>query len=159
MYGATQADKWLTASLDAYKAAITLLSFIEKSYDTDDAKLFLKKKSQDVYSAALTVCLQLHRRYANGGYLEQAFMISEQNKASVMAANLRQQSGAQVTGIDPAFLQAERNIKFAIARLDVKTEQPADNDELEKLAKEKAKYEIELSRLQKNMEQDHHYFR
>jgi len=152
------AEKYLTASLDAYKAAITLLSFIEKSYDTDDAKLFLKKKSQDVYGGALMVCLQLHQRNPKGGYLEQAFLISEKNKASVMAANLRQKNGAQVTGIDPSLLQAERNTKFAIARLDVKSEQIKDNAELAKLAKEKAALEIELSRLQKQMEQNNHYF-
>ena len=58
-----------------------------------------------------------------GGYLEQAFTISEKNKASVMAANLRQKNGAQLAGVDQSFLQTERNIKFAIARLDVKSEQ------------------------------------
>ncbi|HTE12144.1 MAG TPA: CHAT domain-containing protein, partial [Chitinophagaceae bacterium] len=151
-------EQYLTASLAAYKAALTLLGFIEKSYDTDDAKLFLKKKSQDVYSEALMVCLRLHRLHPSAGYLEQAFMISEKNKASVMAANLRQRDGVQLQGIDQTFLQTERNIKFAIARLDVKSEQLRNNAELKKLAKEKANYEIELSQLQKNLEQNNHYF-
>ena len=151
-------EQYLTASLAAYKAALTLLGFIEKSYDTDDAKLFLKKKSQDVYSEALMVCLRLHRLHPNAGYLEQAFMISEKNKASVMAANLRQRDGVQLQGIDQTFLQTERNIKFAIARLDVKSEQSRNNAELKKLAKEKANYEIELSQLQKNLEQNNRYF-
>ncbi|MEP6725607.1 MAG: CHAT domain-containing tetratricopeptide repeat protein, partial [Bacteroidota bacterium] len=155
---ATANENYLTASLAAYNAALTLLGFIEKSYDTDDAKLFLKKKSEDVYSEALLVCLRLHQLHPASGYLEQAFIISEKNKASVMAATLRQRNGAQLQGIDQSFLQTERNIKFAIARLDVKSEQSRNNDELEKLAKEKANYEIELSRLQKNLEQNNHYY-
>ena len=40
----------------------------------------------------------------------------------------------------------------------LKANKHADNAELEKLAKEKAKYEIELSQLQKNLEQNNHYF-
>ncbi len=151
-------EKYLTASLDAYKAAITLLAFIERSYDTDDAKLFLKKKSREVYNGALNVCLQLHRLHPAGNFLEEALMVTEKNKASIMAANLRQKNGIQRAGINPSFLQTERNIKFAIARLDVKTEQLKDNAALEKLAAEKAGYEIALSRLQKQMEQNNHYF-
>lgn len=158
LYRADAKQQYLAASLDAYKAAITLLSFIEKSYDTDDAKLFLKKKSQDVYGGAIRVCLQLQQLQPNSGYLEEAFMITEKGKASIMAANLQQKNGVRHAGIDPSFLQAERNIKFAIARLDVKAEQLKDNAALEKLATEKAGYEIELSRLQKQMEQNDHYF-
>ena len=155
----TSDEQHLIASLAAYKAALTLLAFIEKSYDTDDAKLFLKNKSQAIYSEALQVCLRLHRLHPAAGYLEQAFMISEKNKASVMAANLRQKTGIQLPGMDPSFLQTERNIKFAIARLDVKSERLLNNRELEKLAKEKAGYEIELSRLQKRLEQNSRYFK
>jgi CHAT domain-containing protein len=158
LYRETPGEQYLTASLNAYTAAITLLNFIEKSYDTDDAKIFLKKKSEDVYSEALLVCLHLHHLHPGAGYLEQAFMVSEKNKASVIAANLRQRSFTGLAGIDQSFLQTERNIKFAIARLDVKGEQPLGNDDIEKLAKEKAKYEIELSQLQKKLEQNNHFF-
>jgi CHAT domain-containing protein len=158
LYQAAPNEHYLTASLDAYKAALTLLGFIEKSYDTDDAKIFLKKKSQDVYSEALLVCLRLYQLHPNTAYLEEAFFISEKNKASVMAANLRQRNITQLTDIDQSFLQTERNIKFAIARLDVKSEQSRNNEEIKKWANEKGKYEIELSRLQKNMEQNNHYF-
>jgi CHAT domain-containing protein len=158
LYHSSPREQYLTGSLDAYTAALTLLAFIEKSYDTDDAKIFLKKKSEDVYSNALQVCLHLHRLRPNNGYLEKAFLISEQNKASVMAANLHQKNMAQLPGIDQSFLQAERNIKFAIARLDVKSEQAVNNAEIEKLAKEKATYEIALSALQKNLEQNSRFF-
>ncbi len=154
----TPGGQYLSASLAAYQAALTLLNFIEKSYDTDDAKLFLKKKSQNIYSEALSVCLRLYQLHPDGKYLEAAFMITEKNRASVMAANLRQKNSTQLPGVDNTFSETERNIKFAIARLDIKSEQSADNAVLEKLAKEKANKEIELSRLQKNLEQNSHYF-
>ena len=64
----------------------------------------------------------------------------------------------KLPGVDRSFLQAARNIKFAIARLDVKSEQSLDNAEIQNLAKEKAKYEISLSALQKNLEQNNRFF-
>ncbi|MFT3933790.1 MAG: CHAT domain-containing protein [Chitinophagaceae bacterium] len=155
----TPSDKYLTAALDTYNAAIALLSFIEKSYDTDDAKIFLKKKSHAIYGEALQICLQLHQRHPNAGYLQQAFAITEKNRASVMAANLQQKSATQLPGVDASYLQAERNIKFAIARLDIKSEQETNNAALKQIAKEKEKYEIDLSRLQKNLEQNDHYYK
>jgi CHAT domain-containing protein len=155
----TSRELYLTASLAAYKSALTLLGFIEKSYATDDAKVFLKKKSGEIYKDALLVCLRLHQLHPGAGYLEEAFMISEKNKASIISANLKQRDFTSLPGIDKSFLQTERNIRYNIARLDVKSEQARDNGQIEKLAKEKAKYEIELSQLQKNLEQNNRYFR
>jgi CHAT domain-containing protein len=151
-------EKYLIASLEAYQAALNLLGFIEKSYDTDDAKFFLKENSREVYTAAISVCLELYRKHPDGEYLDQAFRISEMNKASVLVANLRQRSLIAVPGVDSNYLQTERNIKYNIARLDVQSQQAADNKTLGKLAAEKAGYEIALSQLQKRLEQNNHYF-
>jgi CHAT domain-containing protein len=159
LYKQKQKDEYLLASFAAYKTTLTLLAFIEKSYDTDDAKLFLKKKSQDVYPAALSVCLRLHALHPGDGYLEQAFLISEKNKASIVAANLQQRDFITVPGIDKKFLQTERNIKFNIARLNVKSEQAQDNESITTAAREKARYEIQLSQLQKNLEQNSRYYK
>ncbi|HEY6901795.1 MAG TPA: tetratricopeptide repeat protein, partial [Puia sp.] len=75
----------LEPAYQAYNEALSLLRYIEKSYDTDDAKLFLKKKSAGAYDGAITVCLQMKRT-------EQAFLISERSKATIVLANLRENS-------------------------------------------------------------------
>jgi CHAT domain-containing protein len=154
----SSSEFYLKASLAAYKSAVTLIGFIEKSYETDDAKIFLKKKSDDIYGDALSVCFSLYQLHPDESYLEDAFIISEKNKASIMAANLQQRDFTSLPGIDNTFLQTERNIKYNIARLDVKSEQAKDNDEIKKLSKEKEQFEIELSQLQKNLEQNNLYY-
>jgi hypothetical protein len=90
----------LRASLDTYNSTLSLLSYIEKSYDTDDAKIFLTKKSRHIYQEALSVSLNLHLLNPKGNYLEQAFLIAEKNKASVMLASLRERTLKSVPGID-----------------------------------------------------------
>jgi CHAT domain-containing protein len=159
LFKMTPKEEYLLASYEAYKAALSLLQYIERSYDTDDAKIFLKKKNREVYQAALTVCLELYRLHPGNNYLEQAFLIGEKNKASVMTANLEEKGFNKTTGIEGGLLQKERNCKYNIARLNVRSEETHDRKDMEKIAGEKAGYEIELSRLQKELEQDGGYYK
>ncbi|HQD08482.1 MAG TPA: CHAT domain-containing protein [Flavihumibacter sp.] len=159
LYRARPTEKYLEAALDAYMAALRLLSFIEKSYDTDDAKFFLKKNSRAVYDEALAIALRLNIHLPNAGFLATAFSIAERNKASVLAAGLRVRSIVQQEGADPALLQKEKNIKYNIARLNIRSEQAQTTADMEQLAREKAEYEIALSQLQKSMDRDDNFHR
>jgi len=159
LYQKNNEEKNLVSSFLTYQSALSLLEYIEKSYDTDDAKIFLKKKSRDAFQKALSVALSLYALHPEENYLEQAFLISEKNKASIIAANLKEKSFNTTPGVEDQLVQQERNIKYNIARLDIESDQAKDNKTIESLASEKAKYEIELSRLQKTLEQNNHYYK
>ena len=150
-------EKWLMAAFEAYRASLSILRYIEKSYDTDDAKLFLKKRNSALYQGALEACLQLNRLHPDKDYLQKAFLISERNKASVIAENLQERSMNTLPG--ERSLQKEEDIKYNIARLDVKLQQTSDKVTMEKIAQEKAGYEIRLAQLQQALEQDGNYYR
>lgn len=151
-------EKYLSASYEAYQAALSLFRFIERSYDTDDAKLFLKKNGERVHESALAVCLQLYHRHPDAGYLEQAFIISEKSKASIITANLEENAFTNRPGMGKDLLRKEKNIKYNIARLNVASEGAGEKDR-ETIAREKAGYEMELSRLQKELEQNGDYYK
>jgi CHAT domain-containing protein len=159
LYKAQPKGEYLLAAYEAYKAALAMLRYIEKSYDTDDAKIFLKKKIGPIYQGALSVCLELHRLHPGDHYLEQAFLISERNKASIITAGLKERGFANLTGATEALIQKERNIKYNIARLNVRSDEAQDSKEVGALAKEKGAYEIELSHLQKDLEQNDAYYK
>jgi CHAT domain-containing protein/Tfp pilus assembly protein PilF len=159
LYNKEPKETFLLASYDAFNAALALLRTIEKSYDTDDAKIFLKKRSGEAYSGALKACLELYRLHPQGTYLEQAFNITEKSKASVITANLEEKTFARVHDSGDSLLQRERNIKYNIARLHVKSEATSDRRELEAIGREKTGYEIELARLQKELEQNDAYYK
>jgi len=156
--GGSVAGRDLEASYATYTAALSLLRYIERSYATDEAKLFLKKKSGLVYGEALWVCLELDRLHPSGDYLEQAFLIGERSKASVITANLEEKAfmGApEAKGL----LEQVDNYKYRIARLNVRSEAVKDGVELAAITREKEGDEIELLRLQKALEQDGEYYR
>lgn len=159
LYKAQPEEKYLRASYEAYKTTLALLRYIEKSYDTDDAKIFLKKHNSQVYQGALSVCLELKGLHPDSNYLEQAFLVSERNKASIITANLKEKYFNKIQGKEQKLLQQERNIKYNIARLNVKSEEATDRGEAEKIAREKSGYEIDLSRLQKELEQNGNYYK
>jgi CHAT domain-containing protein len=159
LYQLQKKESWLQAALSTYNSAISLLRYIEKSYDTDDAKLFLKNNNQQVYQHAFWVCMQLHNLHPQGGYLEQAFVTGERNKASVMYSGLKEKAFRQIPGIDGALIQQERNIKYNLARLSIKSDQTQDSTTLEAIAKEKAAFEIQLAQVQHKIEQNSSYYK
>jgi CHAT domain-containing protein len=150
--------KYLEASFAAYTSALSLLRHIEKSYATDEAKLFLKKKSGAVHAGALAVSLQLYALTHDQAYLEQAFLISEKSKASVITANLEEKAFTGLTGAQQQLQQQVNDCKFNIARLTIKSETVTDSAELALLALERESREVELSRLEQSLEQDGEYY-
>ncbi len=158
LYSVQKKETHLQTALATYNSAIALLRYIEKSYDTDDAKLFLKNNNQQVYQQAVQVCLQLHALHPRAGYAQQAFVLAERNKASVMFGGLAEKSFRKLPGIDPALIQQERNIKYNIARISIRGDQTNDSARLAALAGEKATYEIQLAQVQHAIEQNSVYY-
>jgi CHAT domain-containing protein/tetratricopeptide (TPR) repeat protein len=156
--GGAGSGEGLEASYATYTAALSLLRYIERSYATDESKLFLKKKSGPVYAEALSVCLELSRIHPDGDYPGQAFLIGERSKASVITANLEEKAfpGApEARGM----LEQVDNYKYKIARLNVKSEGLKDSIELAAITREKEGDETEMLRLQNALEQDGEYYR
>ncbi|HVY75373.1 MAG TPA: tetratricopeptide repeat protein, partial [Puia sp.] len=155
-YKKTANPEDLLSALDAYRSTISLLTYIERSYEMDDAKILLKQKSATVYQHAVSVCLKLDSLFPNRRYLEEAFVISERSKASVMASNLREENFHFVHRENDSLIRTERNIKFNIARLSIEAEQTPDA--LEKINAERSVYESELAIVQKKLERDSRYY-
>jgi CHAT domain-containing protein len=152
-------EDYLKASYNTYFTTLNLLDYIEKSYDTDDAKLLLKKKSREVFQRSLIVCLELYHLNPKGNYLDQAFLISERNKGSVMAASLKNGLNHNAVASGEKLFASERNIKFNIARLNVKINQTQNGTELTSFAIQKSGYEIELAQLQRKSELSSNYYK
>jgi CHAT domain-containing protein/tetratricopeptide (TPR) repeat protein len=148
----------LRSAYDVYESTISLLSYIERSYETDDAKLLLKKNSGQVYQDALRVCLMLNRLYPDAQWLDAAFLISEKNKASVMGSQIRESNFLRSSGRQDDLAAKERNIKFNIARLNSKTEDRMDAMALQKINDEKSVYETQLVNLRRAMEGDIRFY-
>jgi CHAT domain-containing protein len=148
----------LRLSFDTYQSTLKLLTYIERSYEMDDAKILLKEKSAQVYQEAMQVCLELSSLFPKDHYLEDAFLISERNKASVMASHLREQHFHFLSEKEDALIHQERNLKFNLARLSIMADQKSGAELPNRMSAEKSDYETQLAAVQKKMEQNSRYY-
>jgi CHAT domain-containing protein len=158
LYTQLRKEEYLLGAWQAYNSAILLFRHIEKTYTTDDARLFLKKNNRDLYHNAFEVGLRLDKLHPDSGYLEQVFGIAEMSKASILAANLDISSGSP-PGVDPRIVQRIRAIKYNIARLEVANDPVHGVASASSVAAKKAGYEIQLSRLLTGMEKNNAWYK
>ena len=152
-------EEYLLAALNAYRSAIILFRYIEKTYTIDDAKLFLKKNNQELYQNAFATCLELDRLHPGGPYLEEAFLIAEKSKSSIVSASLDEMASQKMPGIDQQMLKKQKDIKYKIGRLQVMNDPEQRGSANQDMAEQKADYEIELSFIQKSMEINSAYYK
>jgi CHAT domain-containing protein len=166
LYRQSPREEYLVGEWQAYNSAILLFRHIERTYTTDDAKLFLKKNNEDLYHRALMVCLELDRLHPGGDYLEKAFQVAEKSKASILSANLDMAGSGSIPGVDPRLLERQRAIKYDIARLELRGDAepgggnaPLGGKDAQAIADQKADDEIELSRVLKRLETNSAYYK
>jgi CHAT domain-containing protein/tetratricopeptide (TPR) repeat protein len=158
MYDKSANPTDLSAANDVYQSAIRLLSYIERSYEMDDAKILLKQKSGELYTKALNACVRLNELFPKGNFLDSAFLISEKNKASIMSAQIRESNFLQLAQAGDEWAALERNIKYNIARLNSKADEGADAQTLQKINDEKSAYETQLVLLRRKMEGNKRFY-
>jgi len=158
MFKSSQKAEDLKSAFNSWQAAVSLLSYIERSYASDDAKILLKKRSAEAYTRALECSLELDRIQPASGWLQHAFLISEKNKASVMSAQLRERNISGSTGMDPALISEEKNIRYNMARLNTRLEESRDESQIRKIREVKSGYETSLANLHRKMEKNNRFY-
>jgi CHAT domain-containing protein len=143
LYRQTRNPHWAKEELAVYQSAFALINYVEHSYDSDGARMFLNKIRYTLHDDPVNVCYALYNRTGNKTYLEQAYFFDQQNKASVLSYNRFN------TAPDDRRGRAEKEIKSKLTRLALKAENLTDSTERRNLAKSIRDYEIELGKMQR----------
>lgn len=146
--------KFLESSLDAYRSAFKLADYVEKTYDSDEARLFLGKIKYSAHSKPIDVSLLLYELTQEKKYLEDAFHFDQQNKASILSLNVQEN---ELKGNNSAYkelFEKEASLKAAITRLSLKSAQLTDSLQLQSINSSIRDYEIQLGKLQEKMNDD-----
>lgn len=152
LYRSTKAIRYLEASLNAYRSGIQLAAYLERTMDTDEARIFLKRNSNIAYNKAIDLAVELYSLTNNEEALWKGYNTVEQNKSSVLVANLKEFQVKSKMQVPDSLLQRERDIKYNIARLQIRMDKQVSED-AEELSAEKRNYELELALLQKKIRQ------
>jgi CHAT domain-containing protein/tetratricopeptide (TPR) repeat protein len=142
---------FLQWALSAYQSAFALASYVEKTYTSDEARLFLNKIKYSVHNRPIQVSLQLYELSKNKEYLEQAFSFDQQNKASILALNVEETALRNIYGVNDSLLKKEAGLKTAITRLSLKAALVTDSAQLLEINSSIRDNEILLGKLYEKM--------
>lgn len=154
LYQEQKEIKFLELSLDSYRSAFKLADFVEKTYDSDEARLFLGKIKYTAHSKPIDVCLLLYDLTQKKDYLERAYLFDQQNKASVLALNMQEHQLISNNSDFKELFEKEASLKAAITRLSLRSVQLTDSLQLESVISSIRDYEIQLGKLQEKMNDD-----
>ena len=151
--------KSLTSTIRTYESTLKLAEYIEKSFDTEDAQLFIVRKVFPVYQQAVTFLIYAFEQTNNKAYLERAFGWAEKSKAATLYINLKDSQIKSYTGISDSLLTKERNLKFNQSRLFLRMDRAATNAEVAVLTSEMRDNDLALSRLADKLNEYPNYHR
>lgn len=147
MYDEHQEISQLQAALGAFHAAFRLAAYVETSYDSDEARLFLNKLKYGIHDKPISVSLQLYELTDKDQYLEDAWQFDQMNKGSILTYNIRE---AAALHNDEVKNESIRLIRTQLTRLAINALQTEDSNSRKSIAAEIRDKEIILG---KKMEQ------
>lgn len=154
LYSSNRNSAHINDALNAYTSAFRLAEYIEKSFDSEEARLFIVQKVFPVYQQAVELMVQTYETTGDRSYLEEAFRFSEKSKAAVLYISLKEGESKISTGLPDSLLTRERNLKFNLSRLSLRIDNATSVAEAESIAAEIRDNELALSRLN---DQFHNY--
>lgn len=141
-------------ALAAYTSAISLARYVERTYSSDDARLFLKTKVNPACGEAIATALELYNRTKDPQYIAAAFGYAENNKASVLQAGLQQLELSGIAGLPAELITAEKKYKSQIARLTIQLPQVKDTAAAIALQNKLRDTELLLSKTQDKLDEN-----
>jgi len=93
-----------------YKLSLDLLLTVRKELSATESKIALSKKSQEIFEGALETAFHLYELSEDKTYLEEAFKISEKNKALSLLDEINDKSAKSFASIPDSLIDLERNL-------------------------------------------------
>lgn len=144
----------LGASLNAYRAAFLLADFVEKTYESAEAGLFLDKIKSGTYSKLIAISLKLFDLTHQPHYLEEAYRFDQLNKAYVLSQVARENKFGSSDTASRELLQQESTRKSVITRLSLQAATTTDSTALRKINESFHEQEAELRKTQQQIHED-----
>ena len=138
----------LEASLKTYKSAFLLSTYVEKTYNSDEARMFLNNIKYTIHHKPIDISLQLYEQTKDISFLESAYNFDQLNKASVLSYNVQENMLKNKLNENNDLLIKETSLKNLITRQVLKAGQINDTFKLEKLNIEIRENEISLGKIQ-----------
>lgn len=157
LYNEQKQIELLKGSQDTYRSAFNLADYVEKTYNSDESRLFLNKIKYTVHSKPIDISLQLYELTGQKKYLEDAYIFDQQNKASILALNVQENELRKSNSSNKIMMDEEASIKTTITRLLLKLSRVTDSQQVQVIQSSIRDNEIKLGKLQEKIKEDPDY--
>jgi len=147
----------LIDALDAFHSAFNLAYYIERTYNSDEARLFLGRLKYTVRSKPVDISLQLYSLTSDKKYLEQAWQFDQRNKASVLLLRVHENEWKKTNVTDIQLLEKEAAAISVITRLSLKAQQISDSAAFAEISSKIRDTEISLGQIREELKKDPTY--
>lgn len=151
LFEETKEVRYLKGSLNAFQSAFSLSSFIEKTYSSDEARLFLGRIKYSVHSRPISISLKLFETTKDIQYLNTAFELDQINKASILTLTMEENEFRKAQQSGTTLFEQEQNLKRTITRLSLKVSIENDEQLKDSLLTVIRDTEINLSKIQEKI--------
>lgn len=154
LYKETNTTETLIDALNTWDAAFRLAAWVERTYTSDEARLFLGSIKHQVHNKPIDLCLYLYEKTEAITYLEKAFYFDQVNKASVLTLNQEENEWKQQLKNSPELLQEEQRLKKEITRLSLRLPRIKDSTTQSVIQQQLRTAEISLEKTQEKLAAD-----
>jgi CHAT domain-containing protein len=157
LYEVKKDNRYFKTGIATYQTAFDMAFFVSNYYDNDEARIFLGDYVFETYQDAVNTVLE---RFQEGGekeYLIQALEWSERSKSTSLNIGLREKKLKKISGISPEKLQQERDLQFAISKIQRSILSEKNDDQVFELQKLLTDRRLELSRLHNELNDSPEY--
>jgi CHAT domain-containing protein/tetratricopeptide (TPR) repeat protein len=143
----------LSLSMLSYGSALSLARHIEKTYFSDDARLFLKTKVNPATRDAVNVAIRLYGLSKDPKFINIAFGFVENNKSTVLQTGLKNLELSFLPGLPLNLVSEEKKYKTILAKLSIQASLLKDSLSQVTLQTEIHNTEIKLSAVQDKLDE------
>ncbi len=137
----------IALAIKTYQSAFALLDYINKSYDNEQARLFIGQAAAPSYTDAVNWLLDVYEKDQKQAYLEILLQWTERSKAVALLIGSRENRLKWQTGIPDSLLQEERKLRNIISHLRLQAEEQTDSTTNAVVKSSLQENEVLLSRL------------
>ncbi len=137
----------IALTIATYQSAFALLDWINKSYDNEQARLFVGQAAAPAYADAVQWLLGVYQEHQQQVYLETLLQWTERNKAVALLIGSRENRIKWETGIPDTVLQEENSIRNLLSQLRHQQAATTDSSAGAQISAALRENEVRLSRL------------
>ena len=113
-YKKTLRQEDLRRSFSAYESAVLWLDKIRREYSSEDSKLLLGKKMNQIFEKGISTAYDLFTLTRDSSFVEKAFLFSEKSKAVILTEAIIDEKARINAGIPDSLLDYENQLRARI---------------------------------------------